>query len=110
MGLGHRTHERHRFGGSQLSRDHGPIGLAIEWSPRGVVAYDARTRSTVVGEDVASMGLSGRDAILALSRRGVFVRSTRVPNASPAEIRAILMMQAAELFPIPTIDLAWDFV
>jgi hypothetical protein len=110
MGLGYRSHERHRFGGSQLSRDHGPVGLAIEWSPRGVVAYDARTRSTLVGEDIATMGLSGRDAVLALSRRGVFVRTTRVPNASPAEVRAILMMQAGELFPVPTIDLAWDFV
>ncbi|RYG26088.1 hypothetical protein EON82_04685 [bacterium] len=106
----HRTHERYRPGGSQLSRDHGPVGLAIEWSPRGVVAYDARTRSTIVGEDIASMGLSGREAVLALSRRGVFVRTTRVPNASPAEVRAILMMQAGELFPLPTIDLAWDFV
>ena len=92
-----------------MSRDHGPVGLAIEWSPRGVVAYDARTRSTIVGEDIATMGLSGRDAVLALSRRGVFVRTTRVPNASPAEVRTILMMQAGEFFPVPTIDLAWDF-
>lgn len=93
-----------------MSREHGPIGLAIEWSPRGVVAYDASTRSTKVGDELSSLGLSGREAVLALSRRGVFIRTTRVPNATPDEVRGILTMQAAELFPVPPVDLAWDFL
>lgn len=93
-----------------MSREHGPVGLAIEWSPRGVVAYDTATRSTKVSDDLSTMGLSGREAVLALSRRGVFIRTTRVPNASPDEVRVILMMQATELFPVAPIDLAWDFL
>ncbi len=92
-----------------MSREHGPTGLAIEWTPRGVVAYDHTTRQTRVAEDLPSLGLNGRSAVLALSRRGVFVRSARVPNGTPAEVRLILMIQVGELFPLPPIDLAWDF-
>lgn len=92
-----------------MSREHGPIGLAIEWSPRGVVAYDHTTRQTRSAEDLPSLGLGGRSAVLALSRRGVFVRTVRVPNADEGAVRMILMMQAGDLFPLPPIDLAWDF-
>ena len=92
-----------------MSREQGPVGLAIEWAPRGVVAYDHTTRQTRLADSLPSLGLSGRSAILALSRRGVFVRTIRVPNAAPEEVRLILMMQVGELFPLPAIDLAWDF-
>ncbi len=93
-----------------MSREHGPVGLAIEWSPRGVVAYDANTQKTQVAESLADLNLGGREAVLALSRRGVFVRTARVPNAGAEEVRMVLMMQVGDLFPIPTIDLAWSFV
>ena len=92
-----------------MSRESGPVGLAIEWSPRGVVAYDHTARQTRIGEDLASLAVGGRSAVLALSRRGVFVRTARVPNASRNEVRLILMMRVGELFPLPAIDLAWDF-
>ncbi len=92
-----------------MSREHGPVGLAIEWSPRGVVAYDHSTRQTRTADDLPSLGLNGRSAVLALSRRGVFVRTARVPNGSPDEVRLILMMRVGDLFPLPAIDLAWDF-
>ena len=109
MGLERRDDERDGPGGSPLSREQGPVGLAIEWSPRGVVAYDHATRQTRVADDLPSLGLSGRSVVLALSRRGVFIRTTRVPNAGPDEVRLILMMQVGDLFPLPAIDLAWDF-
>ena len=92
-----------------MSRVSGPVGLAIEWSPRGVVAYDASHKAMRTADDLSGLGLGGREAILALSRRGVFVRTKRVPNAGHDEVRLILMMQVGELFPIPAIDLAWDF-
>ncbi len=92
-----------------MSRTHGPVGLAIEWSPRGVVAYDATSRKTTTAVDLPSLDLGSRDAVLALSRRGVFVRTARVPDAAAGDVRMILMMQVGELFPLPPIDLAWDF-
>ena len=92
-----------------MSRESGSVGLAIEWSPRGVVAYDHGTRQTRIAEDLDSLAFGGRSAVLALSRRGVFVRTARVPNASRDEVRLILMMRVGELFPLPSIDLAWDF-
>ena len=109
MGLERRDDDRDRSGGSPLSREQGPVGLAIEWSPRGVVAYDHASRQTRVAEDLGSLAFGGRSAVLALSRRGVFVRTARVPNASRDEVRMILMMRVGELLPIPSIDLAWDF-
>ena len=102
-------HDRHHPGGHQVSRESAPVGLAIEWSPRGVVAYDHTTRQTHVATDLPSLGLNGRAAVLALSRRGVFVRTARVPNGSPDEVRLILMMRVGDLFPLPSLDLAWDF-
>lgn len=93
-----------------MSKEHAPVGLAIEWSPRGVVAYDSATRRKLVGPDLQSLGLGSRDAVFALSRRGVFVRTARVPDASADDVRAILAMKAGEIFPLPVIDLAWDFV
>lgn len=88
-----------------MSRRVGPIDLVVEWSPRGVVAYDGRTRSLVTD----LKGLSGREAIVGVSRRSVFVRTTRVPEATPEQIRQILTVRLVELFPLPATELAFDF-
>lgn len=79
--------------------------LVIEWSSRGYTAYDGRTGTTRNSLD----GLSGREAVLALGRRSVFVRTTRLPNVSYAENRQILLIRADELFPLSLKELAFDF-
>jgi len=80
--------------------------LAIQWTSRGVTVYDARTRSTSHSLD----GLSGRTSILALGRRNVFLKATRLPNAAPEELRQILSVRIGELFPLPAASLAFDFI
>jgi hypothetical protein len=52
----------------------------------------------------------GKTAVLAISRKSIFVRATRVPNAAPEELRMVVQIKLAELFPIPASDLAYDFL
>jgi Tfp pilus assembly protein PilN len=95
-----------------MSRGAGPApDLAIEYSGRGLTVYDPRTRATHPFSDLGTVGAAygGRFVVVALSRRSVFVRTVRVPNAAPEDIRQVLMVRAAELFPIGPAELAIDF-
>lgn len=82
-------------------------GLVIEWSPQGVVAFDGNNVTTYATG--ATLPYAGREAIVSVSRRNVFVRSVRVPNAGLDEVRAVLSMRVADLFPIGISELAYDF-
>jgi Tfp pilus assembly protein PilN len=92
-----------------LSKNPTPAGLIIDWSPRKIVAYDVLSKDIRTFADPAGMPYGGRQAVLAISRRSVFVRATRVPNAAPEDVRLIVQMKLAELFPIPSSDLSFDF-
>ena len=92
-----------------MSKNTAAAGLIIDWSPRKIVAYDAQTREIKTYNDPAGMPYGGRQALLAISRRSVFVRATRVPNAAPEEVRTVVQIKLAELFPVPPSDLAFDF-
>jgi len=86
--------------------------LVIEWSPRGVKAYDAVRGATQTFDSVqaAASNYGGKPVIVAVSRRAVFIRTTRVPDAAIADVRLVLSMRLGDLFPIPPSDLAYDFV
>lgn len=88
-----------------MSRHVQPVDLVVEWSPRGVRAHDGRARSSFDGLN----GLSGREAVIAVSRRSVFVRATRVPDAPYDEVRRVLAVRLGDLFPMPSQELAFDF-
>lgn len=95
-----------------MSKRGGPIPeLAIEWSGRGLTAYDPATRSTHPFGDLQTAGATfgGRQTVIGLSRRSVFVRTIRVPNAAAEDVRQILMLRLAELFPVGPAELAVDF-
>jgi Tfp pilus assembly protein PilN len=92
-----------------LSKNPAPTGLIIEWSPRKIVANDVLGRDIRTFTDPVGMPYGGRSAILAISRRSIFVRAARVPNAAPEDIRMVVQMKLAELFPLPPTDLAFDF-
>src|SRR5580700_7534251 len=95
-----------------MSKAKGPLpDLAIEYSNRGLAVYDPRTATTQAYRDLASAGVaySGRTVVIGLSRRSVFLRTVRVPNAAATEIRQVLMMKAGDLFPVGPGDLSMDF-
>ena len=86
--------------------------LVIEWSPKGVTTFDAVTRSSQHFESAqaASATTGSREVVAAVSRRSVFVRTTRVPDAAIADVRLVLSMKLGDLFPLAASDLAYDFV
>ncbi|MDR3689014.1 MAG: PilN domain-containing protein [Fimbriimonas sp.] len=86
--------------------------LVIEWSPKGITAFDGVTRTTKQFDSVqaAASNLGAKPVIVAVSRRVVFIRTTRVPDAALADVRLVLSMRLGDLFPLPSTDLAYDFV
>ena len=85
--------------------------LIIEWAPGNVTAYDVVSGQTKTGTTIANAvaGLPTSNVLVAVSRRISFIRSLRVPNASRADIAMIIRNQLGSLFPLPPIDLAFDF-
>lgn len=83
--------------------------FVLEWSPKTLIGYDAATQTTRSFASVADVAGATRDAIVAVSRRLVFIRSLRVPDVSPEEVRQVLALRLNDLFPVATQDLAIDF-
>jgi Tfp pilus assembly protein PilN len=85
--------------------------LSIEYSARGVAVYDPIARTTTDYSSLGSAGTvhGGKSVVLGLSRRSAFLRTVRVPNASIEDIRQVLMLRVADLFPLGPLELAVDF-
>lgn len=112
MGMGYRCFRRNDFGEQrvkQTSTHH--ISSVIEWSPNGVSGYRADSKSIQTASSVAGLGsiaANGSTTVIAVSRRTVFIKPVRVPNAGESEIRQVLRIQLDQLFPVQQGDLAYD--
>lgn len=87
------------------------VSAVIEWSPNGVSGYRAESKSIQNAMSVAGLGpivSNGSTVVVAVSRRTVFVKPVRVPNAGETEIRQILRIQLDQLFPVQQGELAYD--
>lgn len=87
--------------------------LHIEWSPDWVRAFNPATGQLAEGPslaDVATVTNGNKAALVAVSRPNVFLKSTRLPRAAADDVRRILMVQMAQLFPLPADQLAFDFI
>ncbi len=83
----------------------------IEWSPSHCAVYSPSTDKVVEVESLQlAKGLVGSEAVIALSRRTSFVRTTRVPDASKDDVGKILAIQLGQLFPVDPASLSIDFV
>ena len=71
-----------------MTRQRTAVDLVVEWSPRGLVAFDAKTKQLASFDTATELAasLGAREALVAPSRRSTFVRSVRVPNATPEEM------------------------
>lgn len=84
----------------------------IEWSPTAVRLWLPGPNKLIEAQSVEALKphLNGSgDVIVALSRRTSFVRTTRLPDASKAEVAKILELQIGALFPIPSNEVSFDF-
>jgi Tfp pilus assembly protein PilN len=61
--------------------------------------------------DAAAAGraLGGGPILLAVSRRSSFFRTIALPNAARSDLKRLLEVQAASIFPLPVSELAYDF-
>ena len=80
MGLAGNHKQRHPVVGEFLSRNSSHCDIVVEWSNREVTVFDKSTRRTEHYPAGATLPYSGQTAILAISRRAIFVRAARVPN------------------------------
>jgi Tfp pilus assembly protein PilN len=85
--------------------------LAIEWSAKEVAIFDGNAGTAQTYPDLKSVpGISGKSAIVGISRRALFLRTTRVPDADAGTVGQILAIRAGELFPVSPGDVAVDFI
>ncbi len=84
--------------------------IVLEWSQQGVVSYNPRTNQTQTFSTLeeASRNNSGSTALIAVSRRNLFLRTLRVPDAALEDVRIVVQMRMAEVFPVASSDLAFD--
>lgn len=87
--------------------------LHIEWSPSGVQALNVVTGETASGSSLSEIRRflePHRHALVGIGRNAVFLKTLRMPKATPEDMRRILSVQAGQLFPLPSEMLSFDFV
>ncbi len=87
--------------------------LHIEWSPSGVYAFNIATGETASGSNLNEIRRflePHRHALVGIGRSAVFLKTLRMPKANPEDLRRILSVQAAQLFPLPPEMLSFDFI
>lgn len=93
-----------------MSRKNEPT-LHVEWSPTHVVVEDPAHGRTTEGRTLADAGihLNGhRQALVGVSRGHVLMRTLRLPRADAEDLRRLVEVQLAQLFPLPPDQLAFD--
>lgn len=89
------------------------VTLHIEWTPDWVRAVNIATGQSAEAAGIDRLGsiLSGhREALVGVSRKHVFFKTMRMPKAAPQDLRQILSVQLAQVFPLPIAQLAFDFI
>ncbi len=87
--------------------------LHIEWSPSGVQALNVATGETASGgslNEIRRFLEPHKYAIVGIGRSAVFLKTTRMPKATPEDLRRILNVQTGQIFPLPADMLSYDFV
>ena len=84
----------------------------IEWAPGQVealnVAQNRRATGTTI-EELKSVFSGQKDVTVGVARSAVFLRTLRLPKAAPEDLRSLVGMRMAQLFPLPADQLAYDF-
>jgi Fimbrial assembly protein (PilN) len=83
--------------------------LIVEWSPDQVRILDPNSLKSSVYPSLASANHSGREAIIAVRRGSVLIRTFYVPNAPRPEVTKILEMQLTRSLPFAPGEYVFDF-
>ncbi len=96
-----------------MSKHHGIVTpIAIEWSPKRVRLFDSGSKSHFEFASLreASSAAGNRPVTVGVSRRNVFIRTVRLPNAAIEDLRPLVQMRLGEMFPVDAADLAYDIM
>jgi Tfp pilus assembly protein PilN len=85
--------------------------VIIEFDRDWVRAYFADSATLREGASLATIeGISGKRAVVILSRRMVFHRAVSLPEASRSDTLTVLKLKLSEVFPLPPNSLAFDYL
>lgn len=90
-----------------------PPAVHIEWSPSWVRAVDIVTGKTAEGTNLGELGtvLNGqKEALVGIGRNAVFLKTVRLPKATPEDLRRIIAVQIPQLFPLSANEISFDFL
>jgi hypothetical protein len=94
-----------------MSKNNQKAHIFIEWD-RDVVRVHFADSSLV--REAANLngidGIDGKNAVVLISRRSILHRAITLPDASRADTIAALKVRLSDVFPIPSSELAFDFV
>jgi len=87
--------------------------IHISWVPGSVQAVNTATgergqAATIA--DLRSLWNGQRSIVVGIGRSIVFLKAVRLPKAAPDDLRRILGVQMAQLFPLPPDQLSYDFI
>jgi Tfp pilus assembly protein PilN len=85
--------------------------LHLEWAPGSVLALDRGDNRRARGADISELGRFVRghkEALVGISRGSVFLKTIRLPKATPEELRRLVNLRLGQLFPLPAGELAFD--
>ena len=85
--------------------------LHLEWAPGLVLAMDRSDNRRARGASIGELGKFVRghkEALVGVSRSCVFLKTVRLPKATPEELRRLINLRLGQLFPLPASELAFD--
>lgn len=85
----------------------------VAWSPGAVELVNLATGERGEGEtlpELRSLWNGNKSVLVGVGRGSVFLKALRLPKAAPDDLRRILTVQLAQLFPIPGDQLSFDFL
>ena len=83
--------------------------LVIEWSPDQVRVLDPQSLKSSTYDSLGLANLSGREAIIAVQRGRVLIRTFYVPSAPRPEVQRILELLLARALPFAPGEYVFDF-
>jgi Tfp pilus assembly protein PilN len=96
-----------------MSRSPAAPPIHVSWTPGSVEVVNAATgarASAVALTDLRAFWNGNKNVLVGVGRSLVFLKTARLPKAAPDDLRRILGIQMAQLFPLPPDQLSFDFL
>ena len=96
-----------------MSRSPAAPPIHVSWTPGSVEVVNAATGARAAAAsltDLRAFWNGNKSVLVGVGRSLVFLKTARLPKAAPDDLRRILGIQMAQLFPLPAELLSFDFI